>query len=134
MPQTSSENDEITSPAADPTPGEHGPGVHTLRFPSFNNVGYTLTIAAVVVYGLLALSGPHGIRALREKHNEIRSLEEQIAILHSDNRVQKEKIERLQDSQEEQDLEIRKQRKMLRPGEHTYILQDEPAAPAPSNQ
>ena len=81
----------------------------------------------MVVYGLLALSGPRGIQALVEKHREIRQLQEQNAALDSENKARKEKIERLANSRDEQGLVIRKQRKQVRPGEKTYVIQDEPA-------
>jgi len=88
------------------------------------NVGFTLVCVAILVYGLLALSGPHGVRALMDKHHEIENLTEQVVVLQQENKLIEEKITRLQSDRDEQGLEIRKQRKLVRPGEKTFIIQD----------
>ena len=43
-----------------------------------------------------------------------------------ENQRRRERISRLKDSPSEQDMEIRKQLKMVRPGETTFILPDAP--------
>jgi len=87
----------------------------------------------VVIYGLVALRGPQGISALLEKRREVRMLEEQNAAQAAENERRRERIQRLQQNSTEQEMEIRKQLKLLRPGETTFILEDPPkAAPAPS--
>jgi cell division protein FtsB len=73
-------------------------------------------------YGYIALSGPQGIPALRKKWTEIRQLEEDVANLQRDNQAKKEHIRRLETDPAEQEMEIRKRLKLLRPGETSFIL------------
>ena len=95
--------------------------------------GFILAFAVIVVYGWMAVRGPQGIQALLDKHREIRQLEEQNAATARENERRKERIQRLQTSVSEQEMEIRKQLKLLRPGETTFILPDAPKAnPTPS--
>ena len=83
----------------------------------------------------MALRGPQGIQALLEKRREIRQLQEQNATAARENERRQERIRRLQNSTSEQEMEIRKQLKLLRPGETTFILpeapKEPPAGPAP---
>ena len=88
--------------------------------------GFILAFCVVLVYGLVAVRGPQGIQALLEKHREIRQLEEQNAAAARENERRKQRIQRLQTSTSEQEMEIRKQLKLLRPGETTFILPDAP--------
>ena len=74
----------------------------------------------------MALRGPQGLGALLEKHREIRKLEEQNAEKVHQNRERRARVERLENSTSEQEMEIRKQLKLLRPGETTFILPDAP--------
>jgi cell division protein FtsB len=85
-----------------------------------------LAIGVVVAYGWIALRGPQGVEALLDKHREIRALQEQNAVVAREIERRKERIRRLKESQSEQDMEIRKQLKLLRPGETTFILPDGP--------
>ena len=85
-----------------------------------------LAIGVAVAYGWIALRGPQGVEALLEKHREIRALQEQNAVVAREIERRKERIRRLKESQSEQDMEIRKQLKLLRPGETTFILPDSP--------
>ena len=99
--------------------------------------GFLLAFAVVLVYGVAAVRGPQGIQALLDKHREIRQLEEKTAAMARDNERRRERIQRLQSSTSEQEMEIRKQLKLLRPGETTFILPDSPkenAAPAEAPQ
>jgi len=86
----------------------------------------TVVIVLVAAYGWVALRGPQGVEALLEKHREIRALQEQNATAAREIERRKERIRRLKESQSEQDMEIRKQLKLLRPGETTFILPDGP--------
>jgi cell division protein FtsB len=88
--------------------------------------GYIVVFTLIVVYGLVALRGPQGIPALLEKRREIRQLEEENAAMAAENERRRERIRRLEDSTSEQEMEIRKQLKLLRPGETTFILPDAP--------
>ena len=83
---------------------------------------YSAVLAIMAVYGYLALQGPQGVPALRQKLGEIRQLEEENANLQRDNQYKKERIERLKNDPKEQELEIRRRLKLLRPGETSFIL------------
>jgi cell division protein FtsB len=88
--------------------------------------GWVAAFALVLAYGWIALRGPQGLPALIEKHREIRRLEEQNAIQSHENQLKRERVQRLENSRSEQEMEIRKQLKLLRPGETTFILPDAP--------
>jgi cell division protein FtsB len=78
------------------------------------------------VCGWIAFRGPQGFPVLFEKRREIRLWEERNAALDRDNQSRRERLKRLEESRSEQELEIRKQLKLLRPGETTFILPDTP--------
>jgi cell division protein FtsB len=88
--------------------------------------GWVAGVALISAYGYVALHGPQGLPALLEKHREIRQLEEQNAALAHEVEMRQERIKRLQSSPSEQEMEIRKNLKLLRPGETTFILPDPP--------
>lgn len=90
--------------------------------------GYVIAFSMVGVCGLVAFRGPQGIPMLMEKHREIRTLQEQNADLSRENEIKRNRLDRLRRSQAEQELEIRKRLKLLRPGETTFILPDQPKA------
>src|SRR5215469_5376934 len=82
--------------------------------------------ALVGTYGYLTLSRPQGIPALHGKWNEIRKMEEENAALQRENDYRHKRIEKLRDNTSEQELEIRKKLKLLRPGETSFILPEQP--------
>jgi cell division protein FtsB len=90
---------------------------------------YYVLAGTLIIGGLFALRGPQGLQSLLEKHQEIRQLEERNAALALENQRRRERIERLEHSSTEQEMEIRKQLKLLRPGETTFILPDAPKKP-----
>ncbi len=85
-------------------------------------LAWSAAIVLIGVYGIIALRGPQGVPALLEKQREIRQLEVENANLERDNRYKRERIERLRNNPSEQELEIRKQLKLLRPDETEFIL------------
>lgn len=85
-----------------------------------------IVFVLVGVYGYLSLRGPQGVPALMDKWQEIRRLEEENASVQRENEYRRDRIKKLQDSPSEQELEIRKQLKLLRPGETSFILPDQP--------
>ncbi len=95
--------------------------------------GYIVAVGVVVIYGLVALRGPQGISALLDKRREVRLLEEQNAAQAAENERRRERIHRLEKNSTEQEMEIRKQLKLLRPGETTFILEDPPKGAASPN-
>ncbi len=92
-------------------------------------IGIWIAVLLAGAYGWAALRGPQGVGALLDKHREIRALEEQNAEhVHEIERM-KERIRRLKESPSEQEMEVRKQLKLLRPGETTFILPEDPKNP-----
>jgi cell division protein FtsB len=88
--------------------------------------GFVVVLALAVAYGLAALRGPQGVPALLDKRREIHQLEEQNAAMATEIERRKERIQRLEQNTGEQEMEIRKHLKLLRPGETTFILPDAP--------
>ena len=91
-------------------------------------------LAIGIAYTWIAVSGPQGLQALLEKRREIRQLQEQNAAMTREIEHRRDRIRRLEESPSEQEMEIRKQLKLLKPGETTFILPDGPkdADPAPA--
>jgi cell division protein FtsB len=87
---------------------------------------------AAGAYGTIMLRGPQGLNALREKHRQIRQLEEQNADLAREIAVKRERINRLKTDASTQELEIRKRMKMQRQGDTQFVL-PEPAPPQQAN-
>jgi cell division protein FtsB len=94
--------------------------------------GVMVLFAIVIAYAWIAVSGPQGLQALLEKRREIRELQEQNAALTREIEHRRDRIRRLEDSPSEQEMEIRKQLKLQKPGETTFILPDEPKQPEPT--
>lgn len=94
-------------------------------------LGIFVGVAVLAVYAVTALRGPQGVEALFEKYREIRKLEAENAAAAVENQRRKERIDRLRSNASEQEMEIRKQLKLLRPGETTFILPDAPRAEGP---
>jgi cell division protein FtsB len=112
-----------------------GPFLQALFHGSKRRAGIAVVVIAAGAYGWLFLRGPQGLETLFEKRREIRQLEERNDAIRRENEQRKERIHRLESSRSEQEMEIRKQLKLQRPGETTFILpeseQKEKAAPAP---
>jgi cell division protein FtsB len=89
-----------------------------------------IAFALIGAYGLVELRSPQGIPALKEKWTEIRRLEEENANLQRENDYRRERIKKLESSVSEQELEIRKRLKLLRPGETSFILPPQPKQPS----
>lgn len=90
-----------------------------------------IAFALMGAYALHQLRGPDGLPAVRDRWDEIRQLEEQNASLQRENEYRRERIKKLESSPSEQELEIRKKLKLLRPGETSFILPDQPKHPTP---
>lgn len=89
-------------------------------------VVFLIVFLLVAAFGYRALRSPQGLPSLREKWNEIRKLEEDNAALQRENDYRRTRIKKLQENPSEQELEIRKKLKLLRPGETSFILPDQP--------
>ena len=85
-------------------------------------VGILLALAIIGAYGWVFFRGPRGLTSLFDKREEIRRLQEQNDALARGNQQLRERIERLDKSRSEQEMEIRRHLKLQRPGETTFIL------------
>jgi cell division protein FtsB len=105
-----------------------------LRKAVMGGKGALVLLAIAIAYAWIAVSGPQGLQALLEKRREIRDLQEQNAALTREIEHRRDRIRRLEESTSEQEMEIRKQLKLQRPGETTFILPDGPkeSDPAPA--
>jgi cell division protein FtsB len=90
-----------------------------------------IAFALMGAYALHQLRGPEGLPAVREKWDAIRQLEEQNASLQRENDYRRNRIKKLESSPSEQELEIRKKLKLLRPGETSFILPEQPQHTTP---
>lgn len=89
-----------------------------------------VAFALLGVFALRQLRGPEGLPSVRQKWDEIRQMEEQNATLQRENDYRRDRIKKLESSPSEQELEIRKKLKLLRPGETSFILPEQPKPPA----
>lgn len=88
---------------------------------SFIRLAYGMALVMAVVYAFFTMRGPHGIPAWMEKRQEIREMEERNATLARENQLKREYIERLRQSQAEQEIEIRKRLKLVKPNEKVFM-------------
>jgi cell division protein FtsB len=91
---------------------------------------FLIVFALIGAYGLVELRSPQGIPALKQRWVEIRKLEEENANLQRENDYRRDRIKKLEGSVSEQELEIRKKLKLLRPGETSFILPEQPKRPS----
>jgi cell division protein FtsB len=112
-----------------------GPFLQALFQGSKRRAGILLILILASAYGWVFLRGPQGLQTLIEKRREIRELQERNVNIKLENDRRKDRIKRLEESRSEQEMEIRKQLKLQRPGETTFILpeseQKEKAVPSP---
>lgn len=91
-----------------------------------NARGLLVVVALGVAIGWSAVSGPQGVQSLWDKWNQIQELESRAQQLEEENEAYRRRIQRLEQSPNEQEMEVRKQLKLLKPGETTFILPDDP--------
>ncbi len=87
-------------------------------------VAFWMILLAVTGYGVMTLRGPRGIAALREKGQLIEAMEKRNAGLALQVERKRDRNKRLAENPAEQELEIRKQYKLVRPGEKMYVTGD----------
>ena len=92
---------------------------------SWSGCAYAVAIALVIGLGIYTLRGSQGIPALMQKKAEIKELEKGNAELAKEIEQQRARIKRLQDNPDAQELEIRRQLKLVHPGEKIFNLQDQ---------
>jgi cell division protein FtsB len=100
-----------------------------LRTRAMGGKGALVLLAIGITYAWIAVSGPQGLQTLLDKRREIRELQEQNASLTREIEHRRDRIRRLEGSRSEQEMEIRKQLKLQRPGETTFILPEAPKDP-----
>jgi cell division protein FtsB len=92
---------------------------------SWSACAYAIVIMLAIGFGIYTLRGSQGIPALMKKQEEIRALEKENEKLAREIEEKRAKIKRLQENPAEQDLEIRRQLKLVQPGEKVFNLQDQ---------
>ncbi len=85
---------------------------------------YAITVLSGVVYAFVALEGPNGIPALLAKRHLVAEYEQQNQQIMRENMQKEQKIERLENNPLEQEMVIRQQLKLAKPGEKIYIYDD----------
>ncbi len=85
---------------------------------------YILAFVAVISYAFFTLRSARGIPGLLEKQRQIEVMEKRNAALAQEVERKRDHIQRLSDSPEEQELEIRQRLKLVRPGEKVYIFSE----------
>jgi cell division protein FtsB len=88
----------------------------------FGRVAFLIAFLAVVTYSFITLRGPKGISGLMEKQRMIHELEARNGGLARENERKRERIQRLSDNPSEQELEIERRLKLVRPGEKVFIV------------
>ena len=92
---------------------------------------YAIAFALVIGFGIYTVRGSQGVPALMKKRAEIRDLEKLNADLAREIEQKRAKIKRLEENPAEQELEIRRQLELVRPGEKVFMLQDQQKKSAP---
>ncbi len=90
-------------------------------------------LAGLAAYATIMLRGPQGVSALRERRQQIRTLEEQNANLARDIEARKQRIERLKHDPSAQAVVIKKETGMAHPGDMDFKTPGQPTTPATSS-
>jgi len=88
----------------------------------FKNLGYAVLVTMIGVYVFLQMTGDNGVAALMERRNQVQNLQAQNAELERRNRMRADRIERLLESREEQELEIRRRFKLQKKDSVDFYL------------
>lgn len=95
-----------------------------MRF-SWRKCAYGVALLLVIGFGIYTVRGSQGIPALMQKKAQIQQLEKRNAELAREIEQKRAKIKRLEENPSEQELEIRRQLKLVHPGEKVFQLQDQ---------
>jgi cell division protein FtsB len=82
-------------------------------------------LLGVGVYMYATLRSPQGISSVIEKQREIRGLQQQNADLEREIQRKRERIRKLKEDRNEQEMVIRERYHLLKEGETTFVLQDQ---------
>jgi len=85
---------------------------------------YALIVLCGVTYAFVELRGPNGIPGLIEKRHQVHEYETSNEQLHREIEQKQERIQRLENDPQEQEIEIRQRLKFAGPGEKVYIIED----------
>jgi len=85
---------------------------------------YALIVLAGIAYAFVELRGPNGIPGLIEKRRQVHQYEVTNEQLHREIGQKQDRIQRLQNDPEQQEIEIRQRLKFAGPGEKVYIIED----------
>ena len=88
-------------------------------------IGWATLIGMVGVYIYISMTGTRGVSALLEKRQRITVMQEENAELDRENQLRRERIRRLTESREEQELEIRRRLKLQKPGTRDFYIPGE---------
>jgi cell division protein FtsB len=91
---------------------------------SFLRIGYACLVLAGIGYAFVELSGPNGINGMKEKREQVRQLEAENDQLHNEIGQKQQRIERLRNDPQAQEIEIRKRLKLAAPGEKVFIIDE----------
>jgi cell division protein FtsB len=84
-------------------------------------LAYCMALAMAIVFAFFTMRGPRGISAWMEKRQEIREMEDRNATLARENQLKREYIERLSQSEADQEIEIRRRLKLVKPNEKVFM-------------
>jgi cell division protein FtsB len=91
--------------------------------------GLLLGAGMALTLGWAAVSGSQGLDGMLEKRAQIKQLQEENAAIEAENAARQARIERLETSPSDQDLEIRRLN-MLKQGETVFMLPENEKNPA----
>jgi cell division protein FtsB len=91
---------------------------------SIAKTAYSLIVLCGIIYAFVALRGPNGIPGLLDKRRQVHEYEIGNEQLHREIEQKQERILRLQNDPQEQEIEIRQRLKFAGPGEKIYIIED----------
>jgi cell division protein FtsB len=98
------------------------------RNPAMKNpvlkTAYAVTVLAGVVYAFVSLEGPNGIPALMARRRLVAEYERQNQQIMRENNQKEQRIDRLENNPLEQEMVIRQQLKLAKPGEKIYIYDE----------
>lgn len=88
-------------------------------------LGYAAAVLGIVSYGAAQYRGMNGAAGVQARQREIDDLAASNARLREEVERKQQRIERLTTNPAEQELEIRRRLKFVKPDEQVYILQDD---------
>jgi cell division protein FtsB len=91
---------------------------------SIVKTAYAFVVLCGIVYAFVTLRGPNGIPGLLDKRRQVHAYEMSNEQMHREIEQKQERILRLRNDPQEQEIEIRQRLKFAGPGEKIYIIDD----------